>query len=215
MLNQRPVLGLILCMLPQTHEQMPSLCIHVHASALMSLAFFTFDSCPSCPAAPRPHPAATLPLLPLPLQVRDETDLYLRQLEAEGRAEQVYGKGVQLVVPTEAFVFKTKNKASGEKVFINVCESDKVRAWLAGWAGGVHGHTPLFMNRDILGLFTRWACTLPPHPCMLCPWVLMFLADHGGLHLHIRQQTKRCVPDQGVVHAPALFMCPLPLLLLM
>lgn len=42
------------------------------------------------------------------LQVKEETDLYLRQLEAEGRGEDVYGKGVMLVVPTEAFVIKTR-----------------------------------------------------------------------------------------------------------
>mmetsp|Transcript_19984 Transcript_19984/g.43576 ORF Transcript_19984/g.43576 Transcript_19984/m.43576 type:complete len:633 (+) Transcript_19984:162-2060(+) len=61
---------------------------------------------------------------------REETDLYLRQLEAEGRAEEVYGKGVQLVVPNEAFVIKTRNLSAPEgqsdKVFINVCTSDKV-----------------------------------------------------------------------------------------
>lgn len=42
----------------------------------------------------------------------------------------MYGKGVQLVVPTASFVLKTRDKKSGEKVFINVCTSDKVRGVL-------------------------------------------------------------------------------------
>lgn len=58
---------------------------------------------------------------------REETEAYLRQLEAEGRAEEVYGKGVQLIMPVPAYVLKTRNKETGEKVFINVCTCDKVR----------------------------------------------------------------------------------------
>lgn len=56
-----------------------------------------------------------------------ETEAYLRQVESQGRAEEVYGKGTQLVVPEAAFVLKTRDKASGQKIFINVCTSDKVR----------------------------------------------------------------------------------------
>lgn len=85
-------------------------------------------------------------------QNKEETEAYLRQLEAEGRGEDVYGKvsamskivvscntcaarlicytmpsqGVQLIVPTEAFVLKTKDTKKGTKVFINVCTSEKV-----------------------------------------------------------------------------------------
>jgi len=59
------------------------------------------------------------------LQTRAEQDQYIRQLEEEGRGQEVYGKGMQLVTPTAAFVAKTANKQSGQKIFINVCTSDK------------------------------------------------------------------------------------------
>ncbi len=61
-----------------------------------------------------------------PSQVKAETDLYLRQLEAEGRGSEVYGKDVTLIIPTEQYVIKTKDKNSGTKVFINMCSSDKL-----------------------------------------------------------------------------------------
>jgi dynein assembly factor 2 len=59
-------------------------------------------------------------------KVKAETDAYLRQLEMEGRIEEVYGKGAQLIMPEPSFVLKTYNKADGTKVFINVCSSDKI-----------------------------------------------------------------------------------------
>ncbi|KXZ49561.1 hypothetical protein GPECTOR_20g416 [Gonium pectorale] len=75
-------------------------------------------------------------------KVKAETDMYLRQLEEQGRAEEVYGKGVQLVVPSPALVIKSKvlgpaeaakdatgkggGLPAGQKVFINICTSDKV-----------------------------------------------------------------------------------------
>ncbi|DBA92788.1 hypothetical protein WJX77_000098 [Trebouxia sp. C0004] len=59
-------------------------------------------------------------------QTRAEQDQYIRQLEEEGRGQEVYGKGMQLVTPTAVFVAKTANKQSGQKIFINVCTSDKV-----------------------------------------------------------------------------------------
>ena len=59
-------------------------------------------------------------------KVKAETDAYLRQLEMEGRIEEVYGKGAQLIMPEPAFVLKTSNKPDGVKVFINVCSSDKI-----------------------------------------------------------------------------------------
>jgi len=62
------------------------------------------------------------------LQTRAEQDQYIRQLEEEGRGQEVYGKGMQLVTPTAAFVAKTANKQSGQKIFINVCTSDKACA---------------------------------------------------------------------------------------
>lgn len=62
--------------------------------------------------------------------------MYLRQMEAQGKAEEVYGKGVQLIVPKEAFVLKTRElKRGGQKVFINVCTSEKV-----GGAALARGH---------------------------------------------------------------------------
>lgn len=127
---------------------------------------------PSMPA----HP--TTPLQPLsrpPNQVKAETDAYLRQIEQQGRAEDVYGAGTQLIVPDPAgAVIKTKVVSSsaskkqqqeqekqekeqqqqaagagkpegpgkqgalpvGQKVFINICTCDKVRAGRRGLGGG-------------------------------------------------------------------------------
>ena len=58
---------------------------------------------------------------------RAESEAYLRQLEREGKAEEVYGAGTQLVVPEPGFVVETC-ASSGAKVFINVCSSPKVDA---------------------------------------------------------------------------------------
>lgn len=57
---------------------------------------------------------------------RAENEAYLRQLEEEGRAEEFYGKGSQLIVPEPGFVIKTSNVTSKEKFFINVCTNTKV-----------------------------------------------------------------------------------------
>lgn len=38
----------------------------------------------------------------------------------------MYGKGMQLVLPNPSFVAKTANSQSGQKIFINVCTSEKV-----------------------------------------------------------------------------------------
>jgi hypothetical protein len=51
---------------------------------------------------------------------------YLTQLEAEGQAESVYGKGVQLIVPEPWFVVKTKDVSGAKRVYINICTSPKV-----------------------------------------------------------------------------------------
>ena len=59
-----------------------------------------------CEAAP--DDPATL----RPLQNRAETDAYLRQMETESRVEEVYGKGVLLIVPEEGFVVKTTQKVT-------------------------------------------------------------------------------------------------------
>ena len=62
---------------------------------------------------------------------RAETDAYLQQLERDNQIEQVYGKGTQLVVPAPAFVVKGRtapeDSAGAQKMFVNVCTSDKVR----------------------------------------------------------------------------------------
>jgi len=59
-------------------------------------------------------------------KVKEETDLYLRQLEAEGRGEEVYGKDVTLIVPEAGFVVKTVEPSSGKRAYINLCTSSKV-----------------------------------------------------------------------------------------
>jgi len=69
---------------------------------------------------------------------RAESEAYLRQLEAEGRAQDVYGQGVQLILPQAGLVIKTRVAAAtphkGDKLFINVCTCDKVRLLLV-WDG--------------------------------------------------------------------------------
>lgn len=65
------------------------------------------------------------------LQAKAEQDLYLRQLEREGRSQEACRKGSQLVLPEVGFVAKTANKQSGQKIFINVCTSDKVGGFIS------------------------------------------------------------------------------------
>ncbi len=107
------------------------------------------DAARLLPAAGPPTTAKTLcRLWPVP-QAKAEADAYLRQLEEQGRGEEVYGKGVQLIAPEPAAVLKSKVLAGspaaqpgvprpppadgqpaslpvGQKVFINVCTCDKV-----------------------------------------------------------------------------------------
>ena len=72
-----------------------------------------------------------------------ESDAYLRQLEYENKVESVYGKGVQLVIPTAGFVVKTADDADGKKVFLNVCHSDKCEdAKGSKVAGGMQWQVP-------------------------------------------------------------------------
>ena len=61
-----------------------------------------------------------------------ENDLYLRQLEAEGRGEETYGKDVTLIVPEEGFVVKTLEPSTGRRTYVNMCSSPKVRS--PGWS---------------------------------------------------------------------------------
>jgi len=56
-----------------------------------------------------------------------ETDQYLRQVEAEGRTKEVYGKDVELITAEAGFVVKTKKKENNEKVFINICKAEKIK----------------------------------------------------------------------------------------
>lgn len=69
---------------------------------------------------------------------REENDAYLRQMEEEGKAESVYGKGVELVVPNAGFVVKTKGKKDGGKVFINLVYSEKVQDATSQKVNGGH-----------------------------------------------------------------------------
>lgn len=62
----------------------------------------------------------------LRLQAKAEHDAYLAQVEAEGQAEAIYGKGVQLIVPEPGVVIKTKDSANDTRIYINVCTSSKV-----------------------------------------------------------------------------------------
>jgi dynein assembly factor 2, axonemal len=57
---------------------------------------------------------------------RAETDTYLEQLEQENRIEQVYGQGTQLIIPSAEFVVKTWRAGCNQKVFLNICSSNKV-----------------------------------------------------------------------------------------
>mmetsp|Transcript_13617 Transcript_13617/g.16366 ORF Transcript_13617/g.16366 Transcript_13617/m.16366 type:complete len:632 (+) Transcript_13617:154-2049(+) len=62
---------------------------------------------------------------------REEHDMYLRQLETEGKIEEIYGKGAVMIQPEKGFLVKTKKikgegSEKGEKVFINICHSDRV-----------------------------------------------------------------------------------------
>ncbi|GIL76715.1 hypothetical protein Vretifemale_6308 [Volvox reticuliferus] len=92
-------------------------------------------------------------------KVKAETDQYLRQLEEQGRGEDVYGKGVVLVAPKSAVVFKSKvmgakdasegpaassrrdNLTLGQKVFINVCTSEKVDCYTLKQAKDANGRS--------------------------------------------------------------------------
>ncbi|GAB4822395.1 hypothetical protein N2152v2_009441 [Parachlorella kessleri] len=58
-------------------------------------------------------------------QTKQEAEQYLRQIEAQGAAEELLGKGVIVAAPEPSFVFKTLPIAGGCKVFINICTSDK------------------------------------------------------------------------------------------
>ncbi|KAI8465969.1 MAG: pre-RNA processing PIH1/Nop17-domain-containing protein [Monoraphidium minutum] len=74
-------------------------------------------------ASPRRRPAR---ICTCQRRAKAEQEAYLRQLEAEGRAEEVYGSGVTLVAPSPAFAIKARAAGGGAKVFINVCTSDKI-----------------------------------------------------------------------------------------
>lgn len=56
---------------------------------------------------------------------REENDLYLRQLEQEGRGSEAVGPGTELVAPEPSFVVKARSK-SNRKVFVNICWARKV-----------------------------------------------------------------------------------------
>ena len=62
-------------------------------------------------------------------KARAESEAYLRQIEEQNQTEAMYGEGVELIVPEESFVFKTRVKGGdqdGSKYFVNVCTSEKI-----------------------------------------------------------------------------------------
>ena len=68
-------------------------------------------------------------------KARAESEAYLRQIESNNEAQAHYGADVQLIVPDEAWVFKTRQvggegadgSGEGEKVFVNVCTCEKIQ----------------------------------------------------------------------------------------
>lgn len=84
-------------------------------------------SWPHHSGAQQPKPHTT----PCP-QAKAEHEAYLRQLEEEGRAQQVYGARAQLLVAAPALCIKTRRVDSSsaehnERVYINICTCPKVR----------------------------------------------------------------------------------------
>ena len=88
---------------------------------------------------------------------REETEQYLREIEARGEAASMYGDGVELITPEAGFVVKTKitsiplrdakdcsedaNKTSSKvnmKVFINICHNSKVQVASSSKIDGGH-----------------------------------------------------------------------------
>ena len=57
----------------------------------------------------------------------EEFETWVRELEGEGRVEEVYGSGLQLLPLEPDFVLKTYAAGTQDKVFINVCTCPKVR----------------------------------------------------------------------------------------
>ncbi len=73
-------------------------------------------------------------------QVKAETDAYLRQIEQQGRAEDVYGAGTQLIVPDPAgAVIKTKVSSSSSAA---AKQQQAAEAAAAAAAGGPDGKKP-------------------------------------------------------------------------
>ncbi|KAK9818052.1 hypothetical protein WJX72_006326 [[Myrmecia] bisecta] len=94
---------------------------------------------------------------------RAENDLYIRQLEKEGRAEATFGKGVELVTPEAQSVVKTKRAGTSETVYINICTSPKVEVAIGRRAEkaaenaprGMHWDIPLMMSTQRAGTDKR------------------------------------------------------------
>jgi dynein assembly factor 2 len=70
---------------------------------------------------------------PYTQQAKAEAEAYLREVEAEGRDEQVYGAGTTLLAPSPAFAIQTRAAAGAaaadadaEAFVVNVCSCAKV-----------------------------------------------------------------------------------------
>lgn len=152
------------------------------------------------PAPPRTHAALRRP------QAKAEQEAYLRHLEEEGRAQEVYGRGAQLLAAQPALCIKARRAggdAAGERVYINVCTCPKVRVARGGGGGSQGGvcckrggvqrlAPPLTRAPGPLPCASPWACTRRPAPA----------ASHAGSTAHIGRRRGRWRPA-GALHAPA------------
>lgn len=128
---------------------------------------------------------------PAPMQVKEENDLYLRQLESEGRAEEVYGKGVQLIVPTESFVLKTRvvgvhppasaqpkqqqearDQMLRRKAFVNVCTSDKVAKFSLRSGVGENGRKGTYVEMPLSLGPQKQGTDKKGEPCLVWDFVV-------------------------------------------
>jgi hypothetical protein len=123
---------------------------------------------------------------------RAETDAYLEQLEQDNRIEQVYGQGTQLIIPSAEFVVKTQRASSSQKVFLNICSSDKV--WRTICATKV-----LFFNGLTLH---EIECRISSKPgCSILPYRSVMARDRANKDVSWAIQKWPC-HSLGLVHAP-------------
>ena len=95
-----------------------------------------------------------------PKQAKAEAEAYLREVEAEGRDEEVYGAGTTLLAPSPTFAVQTRAVgaagADTETFVVNVCTSAKVAPMVqqqeqqdgAGGFGRVRVDIPICLGRE-------------------------------------------------------------------